>query len=147
ISKRYRNAPVYVDSTGAGEPVYEQLRRSGLEAHAYPFTAKSKAALIDQLVIALERRKLVLPKPDVCPELVDELEAFEFSVTENGAVRTSAPSGMHDDTVMALGLALQGWNKERPCGVQMAVVTTPHIPTLGESVWPANSPLNPFNRW
>jgi len=37
--------------------------------------------------------------------LIDELEAFEYSVTENGNVRTGAPSGYHDDTVIALALA------------------------------------------
>jgi hypothetical protein len=41
----------------------------------------------------------------VWPELVDELEAFEFSVTDQGHVRTNAPSGMHDDCVIALALA------------------------------------------
>ena len=48
---------------------------------------------------------LVLPRPDLCPELIDELEAFEFSVTDSGTVRTGAPWGVHDDTVIALALA------------------------------------------
>jgi hypothetical protein len=56
----------------------------------------------------LERKEIVLPKPDLCPELIEELEAFEFSVTEAGNVRTGSPSGMHDDCVIALALAAWG---------------------------------------
>ena len=50
-------------------------------------------------------RLLRLPKPTLWPEGIDELEAFQFSVTDMGNVRTSAPSGFHDDCVMALALA------------------------------------------
>jgi hypothetical protein len=99
---------VLVDTTGTGEPVYESLRAAGVCAEAYPFTAKSKAALVDNLSILFESRRITLPRPELAPELIDELEAFEFSVTEAGHVRTSAPSGMHDDLVIALGLA--AWN-------------------------------------
>jgi hypothetical protein len=36
---------------------------------------------------------------------IDELRAFEYSVTDNGSVRTGAPYGSHDDCVVALALA------------------------------------------
>ena len=49
--------------------------------------------------------KIVLPKPELWPEGIDELESFEYSVTDSGNVRTSAPSGQHDDCVVALALA------------------------------------------
>jgi hypothetical protein len=102
---RYRNVTMYCDSTGIGEPVYESLCRAGLCVRPYPFTMQSKAALIDNLAILLEERALTLPRPEVFPELVEELEAFEFSVTDSGNVRTSAPYGMHDDCVISLALA------------------------------------------
>ncbi len=102
---RYNHARVNVDTTGAGEPVYENLRRAGIHCDAYPLTARSKAALIDNLAIRFERKLLTLPRPQLWPEGIDEIEAFEFSVTEAGHVRTSAPSGMHDDCVLALGLS------------------------------------------
>jgi hypothetical protein len=75
---RYGRCSVCVDSTGVGEPVYEQLLEAGLNAEPYPFTAASKAALINNLALMLEQRELVLPKPEICPELIDELEAFEY---------------------------------------------------------------------
>jgi len=53
----------------------------------------------------LEQKKIVLPKPEIWPAGIDELESFEYSITDNGSVRTSAPSGSHDDCVIALALA------------------------------------------
>jgi len=103
--ERYGRASILVDSTGAGEPVYEALCRAGVNVEPYAFTSKSKAALIDHLSIQLERQLITLPRVEVCPALVDELEAFEYTVTELGAVRTSAPSGFHDDMVISLALA------------------------------------------
>jgi hypothetical protein len=105
---RYNHARVLVDSTGAGEPILESMRREGVNAIPYPFTAKSKNALIDNLSLMLEQRLLVLPKADIWPDGIDELESFEFSVTESGNVRTSAPVGCHDDVV--IGLALAAWH-------------------------------------
>ncbi|HZN38807.1 MAG TPA: hypothetical protein VFD82_08380 [Planctomycetota bacterium] len=103
---KYNKAYVYVDSTGKGEPVYESLCHAGIWAESYPFTAKSKTALINSLSIMLEKKEIVLPKPELWPEGIDELEAFEYSVTDMGHVRTSAPGGMHDDCVIALALAM-----------------------------------------
>ena len=95
----------FVDSTGAGEPIYEALRREDCFVRPYPFTAKSKAELVDNLSLMLEKAQITLPRPALCPELIDELEGFQYSVSEAGNVKSSAPGGMHDDCVVALGLA------------------------------------------
>jgi hypothetical protein len=104
-AERYNNALILVDSTGIGEPIYESLRSAGCWVEAYPFTAKSKDALINNLSLMLEQRSIALPKTELCPELVDELEAFEYTISEAGNVRTSAPYSGHDDCVIALALA------------------------------------------
>jgi phage FluMu gp28-like protein len=106
--ERYNQCRVWCDVTGVGDPIYEALRRAGVRANAYAFTQRSKAALIDNLCLVLEHQKLVLPRPEVWPEGIDELTAFEYSVTDAGSVRSSAPSGQHDDCVMALALAAIG---------------------------------------
>ena len=105
LAKRYNDAFVLVDSTGAGEPVYERLLEAGVRIDGYPFTAASKAALVNNLAMLLESHAVGLPTAQAFPELVDELEAFEFSVTDAGNVKTGSPSGMHDDCVCALMLA------------------------------------------
>lgn len=104
-AKRYNDCGILVDTTGAGEPVYESMCEEEIDVAAYPFTARSKAALVNGLAIAIEQRQVVLPRPQLWPEGIEELEAFEYSVTERGATRMEAPGGMHDDCVMALGLA------------------------------------------
>ena len=103
--ERYNDAWTLVDSTGAGEPVFEALCAAGVRAEGYAFTSASKNALVNNLALRFERREIILPRYELCPTLVDELEGFEYSVTDSGTVRTSAPSGLHDDHVMSLGLA------------------------------------------
>jgi hypothetical protein len=104
-TERYNQPAIYTDTTGAGEPVYESLCAAGCYARPYPFTQKSKAALVDNLSLLLEQRLITLPKPGLWPEGIDELEAFQYSVTDTGSVRTAAPSGAHDDCVLSLALA------------------------------------------
>jgi len=111
---RYHRARLLVDSTGAGEPVYESLRRAGCNAKPYPFTARSKAALIDNLSLVFEQRLITLPRADLWPAGIDELESFEYSITDAGNVKTSAPSGVHDDCVIALALAAWQVRPSRP---------------------------------
>ncbi|HVS08622.1 MAG TPA: terminase family protein [Planctomycetota bacterium] len=102
---RYNYCGVLCDSTGVGEPVYESLSVAGCYADGYSLTARSKDAIIKNLAMLLERQEIVLPRVELFPEMVDELEAFEYSVTEQGNVRTGAPGGMHDDCVISLALA------------------------------------------
>jgi hypothetical protein len=108
---RYNRATVLVDSTGAGEPVFESIKKADIDCEAYPFTVKSKSAVIDNLAIFLEKKEIILPRPEIAPELIDELESFEYSVTDLGRVRTGAPSGSHDDCV--IGLALAAWQARK----------------------------------
>ena len=102
--KVYRSY-LLVDSTGAGEPVLERLEQAGLAVEGYTLSSPSKAALINNLAIAIEQGEITLPRPELCPELIDELEAFQYVVSESGNVRMEAPSGQHDDCVIALALA------------------------------------------
>lgn len=105
-SKRFQDPLIHVDTTGAGEPVFEALRNADLNVVAYPFTNRTKTALVNNLALLLEERRLTLPRVDLWPEGIDELEAFEYSVTDSGAVKMAAPGGQHDDCVMALALAV-----------------------------------------
>ena len=104
-------------STLTGEPIYESLCKAGVYADAYPFTQKSKAALIDNLSLCFEQGLITLPKPELWPDGIEELEAFEYSVTDSGNVRTSAPHGMHDDCVIALALAVWPLRPSKPLDI------------------------------
>lgn len=96
-------APMLIDSTGVGDPVVEQLQREGLAIEGFKFTSQSKQELMLGLQVAIHQEKIHYP-PGMIQE---ELEIFEYQYSANG-VKYSAPSGFHDDCVMALALA---WRK------------------------------------
>jgi hypothetical protein len=103
--ERYGNPVLHVDSTGAGEPVYERLHQEDLNPRAYAFTARSKDALIQNLALLFEQGKIALPEARLWPEGIDELEGFQYTVTDLGNVKSGAPPGYHDDCVISLALA------------------------------------------
>ena len=96
---------ILAESNAMGEPVIEELQREGLPVAGFMTTATSKPPLIESLALALEREECQWL--DI-PVATAELEAYErkTSVT-TGRNQYSAPSGMHDDTVMARALAWQ----------------------------------------
>jgi hypothetical protein len=111
--KKYNNAVVWMDSTGLGDPIFEDLRRMGLVVRGITFSARNKESIIEHLVLGLEEGRIVLAP---VPELIDELILFEGSITKNGGVRYGAPPGGHDDCVIALGLAWWGMRSGRVTG-------------------------------
>lgn len=104
ICNRY-NAFAIVDATGVGDPIAQDLERSGVSVLPFKISATSKKILIEKLMVAIEQRHITFPNIEV---LINELGLFSYEVTDHGNVRFAAPEGMHDDTVIALALAVQG---------------------------------------
>lgn len=92
--------PTLIDSTGAGDPIFEDLQRDGLPVSGFKFSSTSKQQLMEGLASAIQQRKITFPEGHI----TQELEIFEYQYTATG-VKYSAPPGFHDDCVMALGLA------------------------------------------
>jgi phage FluMu gp28-like protein len=109
--KRLPPAPIIVDSTGVGDPILEDLLREGVNIEGLKFTSQSKQQLMEGLASAIQQARIGFPEGVI----VDELDVFEYQFTANG-VRYSAPSGFHDDCVMALALAWQNHNIKRGSG-------------------------------
>lgn len=109
--KRLPPAPIVVDSTGVGDPILEDLLREGINIEGLKFTSQSKQQLMEGLASAIQQGRIGFPEGVI----VDELDVFEYQFTAHG-VRYSAPSGFHDDTVMALALAWQNHNIKRGSG-------------------------------
>ncbi len=112
--------PIVADATGVGDAIVADLQTMGVDVTPHVFTQPSKLRLMQRLVAAFQGDELGIPEG----WLVGELEAFEFMYTATG-VRYEAPSGFHDDGVMALGLALYGWDRvqgvvpEAPPGLRL----------------------------
>jgi len=98
--------PIVADATGVGDAIVADLQTMGVDVTPHVFTQPSKLRLMQRLVAAFQGNELKIPDG----WLASELEAFEFMYTATG-VRYEAPSGFHDDGVMALGLALYGWDR------------------------------------
>jgi phage FluMu gp28-like protein len=96
-------APILIDSTGLGDPIFEDLRVEGLDVEGFRFSSTTKQELMVGLTAAIQQRKITFPEGVI----TDELNIFEYQYTSFG-VRYGAPSGFHDDAVMALALA---WRK------------------------------------
>ena len=118
-AKRFNNALIVIDATGfsAGSVIAEDLLEHPLvkdlkvmNLQVVPFNfgggqGKNKRAMVEKLIVAIEQRLITFPN---IPELIDELKAFTFDVTDFGNIRYGAPEGLHDDCVMSLGLAVFG---------------------------------------
>lgn len=104
----YNNALCVIDSTGLGDPIVEDLQRSGLsiwyegDKPGFKFTNSTKNSLIQNLAICLEQRRITFPNE---PILIDELNSYEYQITDGGKITYGAPDGKHDDSVISLALA------------------------------------------
>ena len=107
VAKAVGQRKAYVDSTGVGDPIVEELVRAkngyGLRnVDGYKFTQQSKQQLMEGLAVAIQNQTVAFPDGPI----KQELEDFEFVYTRTGAIY-AAPEGLHDDCVMALALAVR----------------------------------------
>lgn len=112
ILKKWNDAPVTVDQNGIGEPVLQQMVAAGIPAVGFTWTAASKAGFVKNAAVIIERHRVTLPHPSVCPTLFQELLDYEQLDTGGGAhPRYGAPAGQHDDHVASLLLVLGAYFK------------------------------------
>jgi hypothetical protein len=102
--------PAYLDSTGVGDAIVEEVQRSCGAAQGFHFSSQSKQVIMEGLALSIQNGTVSV----LDGVMKDELEAFEFVYSRMG-VKYSAPDGMHDDTVCALALANHKY-KEIPKG-------------------------------
>lgn len=100
----YNKAAIIAEYNSMGMPLVERLQKEGLPVTAFTTTAASKHEIITALELAFDKREIIILDD---PVLIAELSAFERK-ERAGLPAYSAPSGMHDDTVMALALAWEG---------------------------------------
>jgi hypothetical protein len=102
--------PIYIDSTGVGDPIGEDIARVR-DVVLFKFTSQSKQQIMEGLAVAIQGRRVTFPDGVI----KQELENFEYEYTRTG-VRYTAPGGMHDDAVCALALAWKGFGENNLTG-------------------------------
>jgi phage FluMu gp28-like protein len=110
-----------MDATGVGDPIYDDLARVWPRIEAVKFTNLVKTQLVQRLVVAVEQRTVSWPRAWVV--LTDEMKRYEYAIGANGTITYSAPSGFHDDCVMAIALAVSGCQNPAHVG---NMVSLPH---------------------
>lgn len=102
---RWQPDVIWAEANSIGTVNIEALLQDGLPMRAFMTTARSKAPLIESLALAIERRDIGLLDD---PTLLGELGSYGMQRLPGGGYRYSAPSGSHDDTVIATALAWYG---------------------------------------
>ena len=102
IYKRWHLDSMKIEANSIGQPVIDHLYAKGLSIIPFTTTSATKQAIIQGLQSAFEHGEIRIIND---PVLVGELLSFESKRSPSGGFSYSAPSGMHDDTVMSLAIA------------------------------------------
>jgi hypothetical protein len=116
----YHPSMIVVEANSMGGPLAERLERgyrrldgshrSGLPVLRWTSTNASKREVIDGLALAIETGSVTLLDDAI---QTAELLAYDVEKLPSGMLRFSAPSGLHDDCVVSLALAVAFGQTER----------------------------------
>ena len=101
--RKYNLPRCWMDGTGVGDPVVDNLRKKGLNIESFKFTEQSRMDLLNNLRIMIDQNKIKIPNDEM---LIAELKSFQYSLTGQGKIKVQVPEGLHDDMVMSLALAV-----------------------------------------
>lgn len=104
LYNRFKPYSILAERNSMGEPIIDALRARGLPIQGFITTAISKSQIITQLMLAFEQGSIKILDN---PVLIAELQNYEATRLPGGSLRYSAPEGQHDDTVIALALAIE----------------------------------------
>lgn len=107
IARRYNNCRIIMESNSPGDPVIEDTRVGyGLDVEEWYTGQRNKSLLMKQFGVGCSRGELGLVNDPVANS---EMEAFTIlKADRTGLFSGSAPSGKHDDTVIARMLGYWG---------------------------------------
>jgi hypothetical protein len=101
----YNKGYVIMDSTGVGDPVFEELAKEGIHINGINLNVKTKPELIENLQLMIENRAVQFIDDD---NFKLEMGAFTYTMLPSGNVRYEGSSGFHDDEVISTSLMAFG---------------------------------------
>lgn len=104
-ARKWNDARVIIDSTGVGDPIFEDLERAGLDIEGFKFNEMNRKQLLDNLSIKLEQDLIKIPDNEI---LINELKSMKYELSERGKLKMKVPDGLHDDCLFSLALAFYG---------------------------------------
>lgn len=103
----YNNALCYVDATGIGDPIVDDLLRARVSVEPIKLTNEIKKEIVEKLSIWIDQRRIrMLPTE----ETLLEFDNFTYEISRQGRIVYNAREGYHDDIVISHGLAVWGLN-------------------------------------
>jgi hypothetical protein len=109
----YKPVLIIADQSSIGPSIISDLRNIGLPVQGYSFQSLSRNALLNNLKVLLDNKKIIIPKnkEDMqAVEFADKLEVELLSFREQHSQVTGhtayVSTGAHDDSVMGLALAV-----------------------------------------
>lgn len=101
VAKEYGNCEVWIDRTGIGYSIYEDLYSKGCFVQGFNFTNSSRTELIQYLQLSFEHKAIKIPDIKI---LVDEIKDFEY-ILKNGLLFYNS-NNQFSDCVYSLALAV-----------------------------------------
>jgi hypothetical protein len=103
LYRAWKPVVVLAEENSIGKPIIQQLQREGMNVLGFMTTPSSKPPLIESLVLAFDRGEIISLNDEY---MKNELKAYEKVVSKTtGRSSYSAPSGLHDDVVIAMALS------------------------------------------
>ena len=93
---------IYVDQTGIGEYVTEDMSTIVANTKGVVLTAQRKEMVLSHLRELMQTERLSMPYDS---QLIAEIHCEKYELTKDGHVTFSHPEGTHDDRLWALALA------------------------------------------
>lgn len=113
VCKRFPSAVVIPEVNSLGDPMCQELRRK-INNRIKPFVTNhdSKINIVNSVCVHFERGEIELPEDNAgkcaSAEFFAEMAKYEVQRTAKGNITYNAPSGCHDDSVIAFCLAVSG---------------------------------------
>ena len=105
VNDRFNLTSMSVETNSIGQPVIDALYSKGIPVIPFTTTSATKQSAITKLQSAFEHGEIGIINNSI---LIGELLSFESKRSPSGSFTYSAPSGMHDDTVMSLAIVWDG---------------------------------------
>lgn len=110
LYKTWRCSKAWVDQSGLGDPVVNELEERGMSVEGYVITEPSRKVLVEMLSAACDARSFTAPDTEEFAPHKAELGRFEISVSKSaqGKLTYRVPEGDHDDAAFSVMLAIFG---------------------------------------
>jgi len=107
LNAEYKFRSGYLDQTGVGEALYQEIRQFAPIIKGATLTAKTKQDILGKLKLAMEHGEITIPREP--QSLIIQLTQQRCEPTEQGTLKFTHPSGTHDDLAWAFALAVYAY--------------------------------------